>query len=61
MTKIALFDLDDTLSKSKQKPEKVMVDVFARLLDVMPAGIVTGAKFEQIQTQFIDMLPTTAN
>lgn len=61
MTKIALFDLDDTLSKSKQTVEKDMATIYTELLDVMPAGIVTGAKFEQIKKQFIDELPPTAN
>lgn len=61
MTKIALFDLDDTLSKSKQTVEKNMAEVFTQLLAVMPAGIVTGAKFEQIKKQFIDELPDSAN
>lgn len=61
MTKIALFDLDDTLSKSKQTVENSMALVFTKLLDVMPAGIVTGAKFEQINKQFIQSLPKEAN
>ncbi len=59
--KIVLFDLDDTLSKSKEPATKEMGQIFAQLLSVTKAGIVSGARFEQIESQFIASLPEGAN
>jgi HAD superfamily hydrolase (TIGR01484 family) len=61
MIKIALFDMDDTLSASKQPIEVDMGIQFAKLLSHMKAGVVTGAKFEQIEKQFIEKLPEDTN
>ncbi len=59
--RIALFDLDDTLTESKQPVSDEMVTHFTNLLAVMPVAIVSGAKFEQQLNQFINHLPKDAN
>ena len=61
MTKALLFDLDDTLAESKQKVSPKIAEQFAKLLTIMPVGIVSGAKPEQIKEQFVAGLPENVN
>lgn len=58
--KAVMFDLDDTLTESKQQVSEVMVPHFTKLLSVVPVAIVSGAKFEQQLHQFIEHLPKDA-
>ena len=54
--KAALFDLDETLSRTLQAPEPEMT---ARLLELhrhVPVAILTGRDFDHIQTDFLDSL-----
>jgi HAD superfamily hydrolase (TIGR01484 family) len=55
--KAILFDLDDTLTESKQKVNDEMAQIFSKLLENNKAAIVSGAKFEQQLNQFINFLP----
>lgn len=59
--KAILFDLDDTLTESKQKVHDEMAQVFSRLLENNKTAIVSGAKFEQQLNQFINFLPKNSN
>ena len=61
MTKAILFDLDDTLSVSKQQVSDAMALQFSKLLSVMPAAIVSGAMPSQIISQFVSHLPEGSN
>lgn len=58
--KAVLFDLDDTLTESKQPVTQEMVTHFTKLMDAVPVAIVSGAKFEQQLNQFISHLPSSA-
>lgn len=57
--RIVLFDLDDTLTISKQHVTTEMAEVFSQLLDHVPVAIVSGALFEQQYKQLISSLPAT--
>jgi phosphomannomutase len=61
MKKIALFDLDDTLSVSKQPIQEREAQAFATLLNTMKGGIVSGAKISQMESQVIAHLPEGTN
>ncbi len=58
--RIAIFDLDGTLAKSKSPVEKDMGALLARLLEKMPVAVMTGGSWEQIETQLISAIPKTA-
>lgn len=58
---IILFDLDDTLTESKQKVGPEMAQIFSKLLESTKLAIVSGAKFEQQLNQFINLLPKESN
>lgn len=60
-TNAVLFDLDDTLTDSKQKMTEEMVVAFTKLLNVVPVAIVTGGMFSQIEKQVINFLPSDTN
>lgn len=60
-THAVLFDLDDTLTESKQNMSEEMVITFTKLLEVVPVAIVTGGMFSQIEKQVIHFLPSDAN
>ncbi len=55
--KLMAFDLDGTLAESKQRLSAEMGELFAELLEVMPAAILSGAGFEQFENQFLPALP----
>jgi HAD superfamily hydrolase (TIGR01484 family) len=61
MTSIAFFDLDDTLSISKQPIQEAQAKSFSELLSVMKGAIVSGAKPEQMEKQIIERLPADTN
>ncbi len=60
-THAVLFDLDDTLTDSKQSMTEEMAITFSKLLNVAPVCIVTGGMFSQIEKQVINFLPVDAN
>lgn len=55
-----LFDLDDTLTESKQTVSVEMADAFTSLLELKPLAIVSGAKRAQQLEQFVEHLPAHA-
>lgn len=57
MPRAVLFDLDDTLTKSKQKVEETMIIPFSNLLAKTTVAIVSGASFKQQLEQVISCLP----
>jgi phosphomannomutase len=58
--KLMAFDLDGTLAESKQRVSAEMGELFAELLEVMPAAILSGAGFDQFENQFLPALPAEA-
>lgn len=51
--KAIAFDIDDTLTKSKQALDGEMAQLLAELSLRIPVAIISGAKLEQIETQLI--------
>ena len=58
--KIVLFDLDDTLARSKEAISPSMGIALAELLKHSHVGVITGGKWEQCKKQVIDQLPQEA-
>ena len=58
--KIVLFDLDDTLAKSKEPILDSMGEALTQLLKHAHVGVITGGKWEQCKKQVIDRLPPDA-
>jgi phosphomannomutase len=56
---IVAFDIDDTLTESKQPLDKEMADLLNELLKIKKVAIISGAAFEQINTQIIGHLPSS--
>lgn len=55
--KLVVFDLDGTLAESKQRVSAEMGELLSELLEVMPVAIMSGASFQQFETQFLPALP----
>lgn len=51
-----IFDLDKTLSESKQPMDDEMATLVRRLLDIKKVAIISGGSFKQFQTQFVPKL-----
>lgn len=58
--KAIVFDLDDTLTESKQPLDAEMASLIEQLLEKYFVGVMSGGSFEQYQKQFISHLPPTA-
>ncbi len=54
--KALAFDLDGTLTESKAKLENEMGDIIISLTNFVDIIIITGGKFEQIMTQFLNQI-----
>ena len=48
-----IFDLDGTLSPSKQGMQPEMAKTFAQLTRVLPIGVISGGSFEQFSRQLL--------
>lgn len=59
--KLLIFDLDGSVTKSKAPVDSEMVDLITKLLAKYKVAIISGGGYPQFQTQFISMLPKTAN
>jgi HAD superfamily hydrolase (TIGR01484 family) len=59
--KLAIFDLDGTLTKSKSAIEPVMADLICKLLNVAKVAVISGGGYPQFLTQFVSKLPTSAD
>ncbi len=53
----AIFDLDGTLTESKQPLDPDMGALLAQLLQRMPVAVMSGGSFAQFQKQFLPGLP----
>jgi phosphomannomutase len=53
-----MFDIDGTLTESKQPITEEMAQLVAALTMRMPVAIVSGAGLEQMQTQIVSRLPS---
>lgn len=51
--KLAVFDLDQTVTESKTPLDKEMAEILRRLLRKMKVAVVSGASFERIRKQFL--------
>lgn len=58
--KIILFDLDDTLAKSKEPILESMGEALTLLLNHTSVGVITGGKWDQCKKQVVDRLPHDA-
>lgn len=56
MKKIIVFDLDDTLTKSKTRVDEEMKDLLIQLLNKYKVAIITGWEFDQINKQIVSYL-----
>lgn len=52
-----IFDLDDTLAESFQKPETRVMEKLYRLADTMPLAIMSGATFGRLERDIMNHLP----
>lgn len=59
--KIIAFDLDDTLAPSKSHFDPRMVGLFDRLLAVYDVCVISGARFELFERQFLSQITTEPN
>lgn len=56
MKKLIAFDLDGTLAPSKSHFDPRMVTLFNRLLEKYQVCVISGAKYELFQTQFLTQI-----
>jgi HAD superfamily hydrolase (TIGR01484 family) len=59
--KVVIFDLDGTLTESKQPLTQEIAEALKQLLDKMPVAVMSGADFPQFESQFLSFLPKAAN
>lgn len=57
MIKLIMFDLDGTLTESKQPLAKEMTDLIAQLLTDMRVAVISGGALPQFLTQVVEQLP----
>lgn len=60
LPKLVAFDLDGTLSESKQRMSAEMGELFSQLLSKMPIAIMSGGGWPQFERQFFPALPPEA-
>lgn len=56
LPKAAFFDIDETLAPSFGSPSASMLARLAKLLELIPVAIISGAGFERIQKDFLGAL-----
>ncbi len=61
MPKIILFDLDGTLTESKQPLTSEMAALLATLLDRTRVAVISGGALQQFLKQVVECLPASAN
>lgn len=54
--RVVAFDVDDTLTASKSKIDQHMAELLGELLARLDVCIISGARFEQIETQVLHFL-----
>ena len=58
--KLIIFDLDGTLTESKQELKPDMGALLAELMEKMPIAVMSGCSYQQFQKQFLPGLPEQA-
>jgi phosphomannomutase len=61
MLKVIIFDIDGTLSESKQAMTPEMGEALGKLLEKMPVAVMSGADLPQFEKQFLPYLLHDAN
>lgn len=59
--RVIVFDIDQTLTESKQPLTHNMAELLANLLNETRVGIISGGNYEQFQKQIVDELPSDSN
>lgn len=59
--KVAAFDLDNTLARSKKPMSADMASVLTSLTRLIPVAIVTGGRFQLVESQVLAMLGQEAD
>jgi len=54
--KLVVFDLDKTLSESKQPIDDEMAGLLRKLLEIKKVAVISGGSFKQFQKQFVPKL-----
>lgn len=54
--RVAIFDIDDTLTESFKPPSPHIVEKLSKLLDHIPVAIMSAAGFQRIEKEFLPML-----
>lgn len=57
--RVAIFDVDDTLTESFKPPKPEIVEKVKRLLEKMPVAIMSAAGFQRIEKEFLPILATS--
>jgi HAD superfamily hydrolase (TIGR01484 family) len=60
MPQLVMFDLDNTLARSKEPLTREMAILFAKLSQKTRVAVISGGKLEQLETQVVHQLPPTA-
>jgi phosphomannomutase len=60
MPPLIMFDLDQTLTESKQALTPQMGELIGKLLEETRVAVISGGKLEQFLTQVVDQLPANA-
>jgi hypothetical protein len=61
MTKIVIFDIDNTLTESRSVIAPSMAALLSRLLETVPVALISGASMESMMRQVIRQVPNAEN
>ena len=61
MPSAVLFDLDETLAPSFQRPSPPMIQLLATLLERVPLAIISGAGFDRIERDVLAHMPNVSS
>jgi HAD superfamily hydrolase (TIGR01484 family) len=61
MYKLIVFDLDGTLTESKQDIKEDMSELLIKLLQIKKVAIISGGSFSQFKNQFLSILESKNN
>lgn len=59
--KLAIFDLDGTLTKSKSPLDPEISELLSRMLNLCKVAVISGGGYPQFLTQFVSKLPVTSD
>jgi phosphomannomutase len=61
MPRLVMFDIDNTLARSKQALAPRMAELLAELLSRTNVAVISGGKLEQFERQVVGRLPSSAD